>query len=217
MRRASQRGLRYALVALCVAVAALSAGLIVVLTNVPPDDPAAAAPTEGAQMVLGTAPSPSASPPPSPSPSPTTTPPAPTAAPPPPAPTGDQVGPVIGNAVPDRPGVWTNQWCSAGSTITRIEIPVEDATDPASSLQMVVQFVLRRSDNQATVDMGRFNVTSSNSPFIIDFGPYQGPNPAYAYDNVVDVIVTVRDQAGNTATRTFPSLFTVNDCKAGVQ
>lgn len=38
---------------------------------------------------------------------------------------------------------------------------------------------------------------------------------AYAYDNVIDMTVSATDPANNTATRTFISFLTFNDCKAG--
>jgi hypothetical protein len=125
----------------------------------------------------------------------------------------DRVAPIVGKATSEYGGIWTDFWCSAGPTISKITIPIEDRTDAARALKVHVRFVLHREDND-TVDLDEKAVTSDTSPFTFQLGPYPGPNDAYTYDNVLDMIVTAVDRAGNTVSRTFASFMTFNDCKA---
>jgi hypothetical protein len=125
----------------------------------------------------------------------------------------DRIAPTVGRATSEYKGIWTDFWCSAGPTISKILIPMADPTDGAGALRVHVRFVLHREDG-ATVDLDEMDVTSDTSPFTLQLGPYPGPNDAYTYDNVLDMIVTATDRAGNKASRTFASFMTFNDCKA---
>jgi hypothetical protein len=142
---------------------------------------------------------------PSPGPSPT--------APPTTTPPRDRVAPKIGAATSQYAEIWTNFWCSAGPNITEIKIPVQDPTDRASALAVKVRFVLHREDKQ-TLLLGQTNVSSKSSPFMLQLGPYPGPSDNYTYSNVVDMVVTATDRAGNKSTRTFASFVQFMDCKA---
>jgi hypothetical protein len=125
----------------------------------------------------------------------------------------DRTAPTIGKAGTEYGGIWTDFWCSAGPTRTNITIPVTDRTDSASRLRVNVRFVLHREDG-GTFDLDQVTVQSDASPFVLQFGPYPGPNPAYAYNNTIDLVVTATDRAGNKTTRTFAAFLTFNDCKA---
>lgn len=125
----------------------------------------------------------------------------------------DATAPTVGTAVTEVSQIWTDFWCSAGPTRTNIQIPVRDPTDPASALKMNVRFVLHREDN-GTFDLDQVNVQSDKSPFTFQLGPYPGPNPAYTYSNVLDMVVTATDRAGNKTVRTFAKFMTFMDCKA---
>jgi hypothetical protein len=164
-----------------------------------------------------TSPSPTTAPPttppaasatPSPSPTPTRTPPRAT------GPQRDRTAPTIGKATSEVAGIWTDYWCSAGPTRTNISIPVQDRTDSASRLKVDLRFVLHREDG-GIFDLDQVTVQSDSSPFTLQFGPYPGPNPAYAYNNTIDLVVIATDRAGNKTTRTFAAFLTFNDCKAG--
>jgi hypothetical protein len=169
-----------------------------------------------AMASLTTSPTPTAGPPttqPSTSPTPSAT------APPPKNPTRttpprDRTGPTIGTATTEVAGIWTDYWCSAGPTRTNVSVPVTDRTDSASRLRVTLRFVLHREDG-GTFDLEQVTVQSDASPFGLQFGPYPGPNPAYAYNNTIDLVVTATDRAGNRTTRTFATFMTFNDCKAG--
>ena len=128
-------------------------------------------------------------------------------------PARDRTAPTIGTAVAEYGGIWTDFWCSAGPTRTNISIPVQDRTDSASRLNVNVRYVLHREDG-GTFDLDQVTLQSDASPFVLQFGPYPGPNPAYAYNNTIDLVVTAKDRAGNRTTRTFATFLTFNDCKA---
>jgi hypothetical protein len=125
----------------------------------------------------------------------------------------DATAPTIGTAVTEVSQIWTDFWCSAGPTRTNIQIPVRDPTDPARALKVNVRFVLHRED-KGTFDLDEVNVQSDKSPFAFQLGPYPGPNPAYTYSNVLDMVVTATDRTGNKTVRTFASFMTFMDCKA---
>jgi hypothetical protein len=171
----------------------------------------------GARPVGLTSPTPTPTPAPT-TPPPTTTP-TPTAAPTTTAPRTtttqrDRTPPTIGSATTDVGGIWTDYWCSAGPTRANISVPVTDRTDSARRLNVVLRFVLHREDG-GTFDLEQVTVQSERSPFAFQFGPYPGPNPSYAYNNTIDLVVTATDRAGNKSTRTFAGFMTFNDCKAG--
>jgi hypothetical protein len=168
-----------------------------------PTATAVATPTESS-----TSASPTAEPSMTQMPSPTATPAVSTTTTPP----RDRVAPKIGAATSQYPEIWTNFWCSAGPNITEIKIPVQDPTDRASALAVKVRFVLHREDAK-TLLLGQTNVPSKSSPFTLQLGPYPGPSDNYTYSNVVDMVVTATDRAGNKSTRTFASFLTFMDCK----
>jgi len=127
-------------------------------------------------------------------------------------PARDRIAPTIGPAVTQYAGIWTDFWCSAGPTTSDIQVPVQDRTDPAGTLTVNLRFVLHRSDG-GKFDLDTVTVQSDSSPFAFRLGPYPGPNDAYTYDNVIDLVVTATDRAGNKTTRSFASFMTFNDCK----
>jgi len=173
--------------------------------------------TEAAATRAIVGPGPATSPAPTPTASPTGEPTPSTAAPKATRPTtarpGDRTRPTIGKADAQPAGIWTDFWCSAGPTVSEISIPVQDETDRAGALAVHVRFVLHREDGK-TMDLDAMDVRSDRSPFAFKLGPYPGPNGSYTYSNVLDMVVTAKDRAGNTATRTFASFMTFNDCKA---
>jgi hypothetical protein len=128
-------------------------------------------------------------------------------------PARDRVAPKIGAAATQYSEIWTDFWCAAGPTRTQITFPVRDSTDAASALTVKVRFVLHREDKK-TVNLDQKSVSSKSSTFTFQFGPYPGPNDDYTYSNVVDLVVTATDRAGNRSTRTFASLVQFMDCKA---
>jgi hypothetical protein len=130
-------------------------------------------------------------------------------------PTSDQTPPAIGQAVSQYSGIWTEYWCSSGPRRSQIQIPIADPTDAVESLQVVIRYVLRRGDSQETYPLGEVRLTPSGDPVTITFGPYLGPNGAYASINSVDMTVTVTDPAGNSSTRTFSNFVTLSECKQG--
>jgi hypothetical protein len=125
----------------------------------------------------------------------------------------DRTTPTIGKATSEYGGIWTDFWCSAGPTTSKIVVPVQDRTDPASALKVHVRFVLHREDG-GTLELDEVTVAGDASPFTFQLGPYPGPNDAYAYNNVLDMVVTATDRSGNKSTRAFASFVTFNDCKA---
>ncbi len=221
MGRASWLNVRTVVTGLGVTLLLLAVALLAVLSTDPSDDGQLPPSAGDAQQVLGTAaaggapPGVSSTPTAAPTATVTTTSPAPAPPPSSSSPARDQAAPSIGDAVTENLGIWTDYWCSAGPTRSQIQIPVQDPTDATNQLQVTVHFVLRRGDTQGTVDMGTVAVSAASSPFVVDFGPYPGPDADYAYDNVIDMNVTATDPAGNSATRTFASFMTFNDCKAG--
>jgi hypothetical protein len=92
---------------------------------------------------------------------------------------------------------------------------VADQTDAVESLQVVVRYVLRRGDNQASFLLGEVRLTPSGNPVVLTLGPYLGPNAAYASTNAIDMTVNATDRAGNSSTRTFVSFITLSECKQG--
>ncbi len=132
-----------------------------------------------------------------------------------PTPTRDQAPPAIGQAVSQYSGIWTEYWCSSGPRRSQIQIPIDDPTDAVESLQVVIRYVLRRGDNQETYPLGEVRLAPSGDPVAITFGPYLGPNGAYASINSVDMTVTVTDPAGNSSTRTFRDFVSLSECKQG--
>jgi hypothetical protein len=125
----------------------------------------------------------------------------------------DRVAPKIGAATTQYGEIWTNFWCSAGPNQTMIKIAIQDPTDRASALTVKVRFVLHREDKR-TFNLGQKSVSSKTSPFTFQFGPYPGPSDNYTYSNVVDMVVTATDRAGNKSTHTFASFVQFMDCKA---